>query len=94
MSTAASIALILLIIEMTLGVFIVLAICAGMVFLMHKLRGVLKRALPQAQDFTLKVANVAHDVSNKVAEPFIRVNAATAQARATVDGARRRFSRM
>lgn len=94
MSTAASIALILLIIESTLGVLIVLALCAGMVYLMHKLRGWLKRVLPQVQSFTSRVANTVHTVSDKVAEPFIKANAAVVQVRATVDSAKRRFSRL
>ena len=94
MSTAASIALILLIIESMLGVLIVLAICAGMVFLMYKLRGWVKRVMPQAQHFTSQVASTVHEVSDKVAEPFIKANAAVVQVRATVDSAKRRFSRL
>jgi hypothetical protein len=94
MSTAASIALILLIIESMLGVLIVLAICAGMVYLMHKLRGVVKCVMPKAQHFTSQVASTVHDVSNKVAEPFIKANAAVVQVRATVESAKRRLSRL
>jgi hypothetical protein len=94
MSTAASIALILLIIESMLGVLIVLAICAGMVYLMHKLRGVVKRVMPKAQHFTSQVAGTVHDVSNEVAEPFIKANAAVVQVRATVESAKRRLSRL
>ena len=93
MSTAASIALILLIIESMLGMLVILAISGGMVFLMIKLRKGLKRVLPQVQGFTFQVANTAHDISNKVAEPFIKVNSTAVQVRATVQGAKQRFSR-
>jgi DNA-binding NtrC family response regulator len=40
-----------------------------------------------------QVANTAHDISNKVAEPFIKVNSTAVQVRATVQGAKHRFSR-
>ena len=96
MSTAASIALIFLIIEAMVGVLIVLAISAGLVYMMLKLRGAVKRFMPKAQAFTLQVADGAHRVSDQVAEPFIKANAAAAQARATFDSAarhaKRRFS--
>jgi hypothetical protein len=93
MSTAASIALVFLIIEMMVGAVIFLAISAGMVYLMHKLRGVVKRVMPRAQNITLLVANKTHDFSDIVAEPFIKAHSATAQARATLDGVKRRYWR-
>ncbi len=93
MSTAASIALIFLILQvLTVGLFI-LAICAGLVFAMVKLRGLIKRGLLKAQGFTDQVAYTTHQVSDKVAAPFITANAAAAQVRTIADSARHRLSR-
>ncbi len=93
MSTAASIALIFLIIQALIVALIPLAINAGMVFAMIKLRGLLKRVLPKAQGITARVAETAHDLSDKVAAPFITANAVAVEVRTVVKGARNRLSK-
>lgn len=50
---------------------------------MHSLRQAVKRFLPQAQDKANQVARVAEQVSEKVANPFIEIEAKKAE----VDGA-------
>ncbi|MCL4507419.1 MAG: hypothetical protein M1140_15580 [Chloroflexi bacterium] len=93
MSTGASIALIFLIIETMFVAIVFLALFGAMVFGMHKLRGLLKRYFPKAQQFTRQVYTVTRQISDKVAAPFVWVNGAAANAQATAKGAWRRVNR-
>ena len=89
MLTAASIALIFLIIEALIVSLVVLAIFAGLVYGMYKLRGVLKRIFPQLQGYTYQIYGIVHGVSDKIAAPFLWVNATYASVQAMVNGVKR-----
>ena len=93
MLTAAAIALIFLAIEGLLVSLIPLAIFAGLVYGMRKLRGLLKRILPQVQAITYMIYSTVHDISDKIAAPFLWINATDAYVRTSVRAAKRRFGR-
>ena len=84
MSTAASIALIFLIVETMFAALVFLALFAAMVYGMHKLRGLLKRLFPKAQEITQQVSDITRQVSDRVAAPFLWAQGSAAGARAGV----------
>jgi hypothetical protein len=93
MSTGASIALIFLIIESMIFVLIGLAIVGGMVYGMHKLRGVLKRLFPQLQGYSYTAYTTVHGLMDKVITPFLWAQGTNANVRAAANAAKRRVRR-
>jgi hypothetical protein len=93
MSTAASIALVFLIVEGLILTVIVGAIGWAVVYLMFRLRRVMKRVLPQARGITTQVATTTHTVSDRIAAPFIGTRATGVRARGIFNGTRRRIFR-
>jgi hypothetical protein len=94
MSTAASIALILLIVEALIASVFIFAIFAGMIFLMIRLRMWLKIALPKAQGYTSQINSTTHGVSDKVVSPFMAIHATSAHVRTSARSVRRRLSNL
>jgi hypothetical protein len=92
MSTAGSIALILLIIEALVLLIIPLAIAAGLVYAMHRLRGFLARAMPKAQAFATLVNTRTRQIADAVVDPVMRAQTAPDHLRASARAARRRGS--
>jgi hypothetical protein len=92
MLTAAAIALIFLTIEALIVSFVVLAIVAGLVYGMHKFRGLLKRVLLQLQGLTYQIYGIVHGISDKIVAPFLWINATYAGVQAMVDSVKRRLS--
>lgn len=90
MSTEASIALIFLIIEAMIFGIVFLALFVGIVYGMHKLRGVVKRLMPKGQALTARIYTTTRQVSDKVASPFIWAHAMNANVRASAASAKRR----
>lgn len=90
MSTAGSIALIFLIIEASIVSLVFLALFAGMVYGMYKLRGVVKRVMPRLQGLTYQVYTIARTISDKIAAPFLWAHATNANVRAVAGNAKRR----
>ncbi|GEM_PF-6222412 len=93
MSAGASVALIFLIIQTIFVALVFFVLFAAMVYGMHKLRQVITRFMPKAQAFTQQVADVTHQVSDKVASPFLWANGMTANVEATVKSAIHRVTR-
>jgi hypothetical protein len=91
-STAASIALIFLIIEALIACLVPLALLSGMVFyVMPRLRRVLtQQVLPQGQAITARVYVTTRDVSDKIAKPFVAVHKISDQVRVSAQAAGRR----
>jgi Na+-transporting methylmalonyl-CoA/oxaloacetate decarboxylase gamma subunit len=94
MGTAASIALIILIIESMLFVSVFLVIMAAMVYAMVLLRRLVKRYMPKAQAYSYQVYVVTHRVSDEVAEPFLWAHATTAHLLTSARGFKRLLSRI
>lgn len=90
MSTPASIALILLIVQALICALVPLAIAAGLVYAMHKLRQGAERALPKAQAFTAQVAAGTRTICDKIADPLIRAHATAGNAQTVAESARAR----
>jgi hypothetical protein len=89
MSTAASIALILMLVPTILCTLPILAITFAMVFGMHKLRGGVKQVMPRAQHATERMVQITRQVCDKAAEPFIAAQARSASMRTNISSARR-----
>ena len=93
MGTAASVALIILIIESMLFVSVVLVVMAGMVYAMVMLRRVVKRFMPKAQAFSDQMVTVTRQVCDKVAAPFIWVHATNTHVRTSARAFKTRLNR-
>ncbi len=91
MNPAASVALIILIIESMLFVSLFLVIMAALVYGMVQVRRFVKRFMPKAQNFTSQVVVVTRQASDKVAAPFIWVHATHSNVRALARGIRKRL---
>ena len=94
MNTAASVAVIILIIESMLFVSIFLVIMAAMVYGMVLLRRGVKRVMPKAQHFTGQVNIVTRRVCDKVAAPFIWAHATKSNVQTSARGFRNRLGRL
>lgn len=90
MSTPASIALILLIVQALICALVPLAIAAGLVYAMRKLRQGAERALPKAQALTAQAAAGARKVCDRLAEPLIRAHATAGHVQTVAGAARAR----
>ncbi|MCS7059843.1 MAG: hypothetical protein RMN25_01645 [Anaerolineae bacterium] len=90
MSTAASIALILLMIEALICTLAPLGILIGLVYGLRKARQGLAQALPKAQGFTAQAARTTHTVSNRIVEPLIRAHMTADQLWAVIASIRAR----
>jgi hypothetical protein len=90
MNTVASVALIFLIIQALVVSLVPLAIVFGLVYGMHKLRGVTVKYMPKAQGITYQIYTITRQVCDKIAAPFLWAHATSANARAAAGSAKRR----
>ena len=92
MSTAASIALILLIIEALIFAIVFLMLVGSMVYGMSRLLGAMKRVLPRGQEVTTRIQVTTRQISDRVAAPFIWAHAMNAKTRAVGKSAKQRVA--
>ena len=93
MHTAASIALIFLIIESLLFTFVMLVLVGGVVFAVSKLHGPTKRSLIRGQQLSARILTMTRLASDKVAAPFIRAHAMNAGIHAAGRSAKKRVKK-
>ena len=93
MSAGASIALIFLTIQTMFVALMIFVLFAAVAFGMYKLRQVIVRFIPKVQAFTQQIADVTHQISDKIAMPFLWLNGTVANVQGAVKGAKRRVTR-